>query len=45
MPFIVMFLMLLRCLLLEGSGNGLRMLFVPNLNKLFSTKLWGDAAV
>lgn len=40
-----MFAMLIRCFFLKGAGSGLYMLFVPNLDKLFSSKLWVDAGV
>lgn len=45
MPYFFFFIMLIRALFLEGSGVGLKYLFVPDFTKLFAVDIWIDAIV
>lgn len=43
MPYVMLFIMLIRGLTLEGSGDGLYYLFYPDWSKLGNVKVWRDA--
>ncbi|XP_041373553.1 sodium-dependent proline transporter-like [Gigantopelta aegis] len=44
-PYVVMSILLIRGLMLEGSGEGLKYFVTPQWDKLGSIQVWGDAAV
>lgn len=40
LPFVILFLLIIRALTLEGAGDGLRLFLVPEWGQLFSTDIW-----
>lgn len=40
LPFVILFLLIVRALTLEGAGDGLRLFLVPEWSALFSTDIW-----
>lgn len=42
LPYVLLFIMLIRGLTLEGSGDGLYYLFYPDWSKLGNAKVWRD---
>jgi NSS family neurotransmitter:Na+ symporter len=40
LPFLILFLLIVRALTLEGAGDGLRLFLVPEWSQLFSTDIW-----
>jgi SNF family Na+-dependent transporter len=42
LPYVLLFVLLIRGLTLEGSGRGLKYLFVPNWSKLGEFQVWID---
>lgn len=42
-PYVLLLLLLGKLFTLDGSGDGLKYLFVPNILKLFNPKAWVDA--
>lgn len=40
LPFIVLAILILRAITLDGAGEGLKLLFIPEWKALLSTKLW-----
>ncbi|KAF5274143.1 hypothetical protein FQR65_LT04541 [Abscondita terminalis] len=45
MPYVVLTILLIRGLMLPGSGKGISYYFDPKLSKLRETQVWVDAAV
>lgn len=43
LPFIVVFILLIRAVTLEGSADGITRFFQPEFDKLFSAKTWSEA--
>ncbi|CAF1178127.1 unnamed protein product [Didymodactylos carnosus] len=43
-PYVVLFILLVRGLLLDGAMDGVKYLFIPDLSKLKNSQLWIDAA-
>ncbi|KAK6173295.1 hypothetical protein SNE40_016772 [Patella caerulea] len=44
-PYLVLIILLVRGVTLPGAMDGLRFYLIPDWDKLFTLKVWGDAAV
>jgi SNF family Na+-dependent transporter len=44
-PFVLLFVLMLRGVFLEGAGQGLKYLFEPRWEKIWSGEIWTDAMV
>ena len=45
MPYILLFILLVRGLMLPGALDGLHYYLVPKFERLLETKIWVDAAI
>ena len=45
LPYILLTIFLIKGLTLEGSGEGIKFLFKPDLSKLWNAQVWVDAAI